>query len=140
MKKEVPFKSRIFPTITTISKNWPEKIKEVKKLGLEEVCFFPTCLKEKERKKAYKLIAETKIKKIPLVHVRGDMKPEELDFLVKNYKTRAFAIHSQTEYPLMYNYSKYKEMTFIENVFHLFNEKEIGLFWWHMPRFVPFRK
>lgn len=128
MQKKILFKERIFPTITTIGKNWPEKIKEVKKLGLEEVCFFPTCLKERERKKAYKLIAETKIKKIPLVHVREDMRPEELDFLVRNYKTQAFAKHGQSEYPFIYDYSKHRNIIYIENVYDLFNKKELDYF------------
>ncbi len=128
MRKEKLFKPRIFPTITTISQNWPEKIKEVKKLGLKEVCFFPTCLKEKERKKAYNLIGKTKIKRIPLVHLREDMKPEELDFLVKKYKTQAFNLHAQSEYPLIYDYSKYRKMIYIENAYHNFNKKELNYF------------
>lgn len=128
MKKKNLFKATIFPTITTISKNWPEKIEEVRKLGLKEVCFFPTCLKEKERRKAYRLLRSTKINKIPLVHLRGDVKPEELDYLVENYETRAFNIHSKSEHPLIYEYSRYKNIIYLENVFTFFDEKELNDF------------
>jgi len=128
MKKKILLKEIIFPTITTISKNWPEKIKEVEKLGLKEVCFFPTCLDEKDRKKAYDLLKKTSVKEIPVVHIRGEMKPAELNYLVENYNTKAFALHTQREYPLLYDFSKYKKKFFIENVFHLFNEKELDHF------------
>jgi len=128
MRKKILLKDRIFPTITTISKNWREKIKEVGKLGLEEVCFFPTCLKEKERKITYRLLKKINIKRIPVVHLREDMKAEELDYLIENYQTRAFVRHSQLEYPLIYNYSKYRNIIYIENVFHLFKEKELEHF------------
>jgi hypothetical protein len=128
MKKKILLKERIFPTITTISKNWPEKIKEVGKLGLEEVCFFPTCLNEKDRKKAYDLLKKTSVKEIPVVHIKEEMKPAELNYLVENYNTEAFTLHTPREYPLLYDYSKYRERLFIENVFHLFNEKELDYF------------
>jgi hypothetical protein len=128
MKEEKSFKSRIFPTITTISKKWPEKIKEVGKLKLKKVCFFPTCLDKKERKKAYNLLKKTSVKEIPIVHIKGEMKTAELNYLVENYNTRAFTLHTQREYPLLYDYSKYRDRLFIENVFHFFDEKELDCF------------
>lgn len=125
MKRGKSFKSIIFPTITTISKNWRGKIKELNELGLKEICFFPTCLKEKERKTAYKLLEKSGIKEIPLVHIREDMKFQELDYLIKNYKTRFLASHTESQYPSVYDYSKYKNIIFIENVFNYFDENEL---------------
>lgn len=120
---------KIFPTITTISKsNWREKIEEVKELKLKEICFFLTCLEKKERKEFYKLVKETKIKEVPLSHLRTDMELWELDYLVENYRTQVFTIHCQSERPLIYNYSKYKNAIFIENVYHPYNEREIKNF------------
>jgi hypothetical protein len=122
-------KRKILPSITTTSgSDWKAQLKEVKELKLKEIAIFPTCLKEKERKKFYSLIEKTGIKSIPFCHLRSDMKIEELDFLIKNYKTRVFAIHGQSENPLIYDYSKYKNMIYVENVYHLFNEKELDYF------------
>lgn len=118
---------KILPTITTISKGlWRNKIEEVKKLKLKEVFLFLTALEKKERKQLYKLLEETEIEKIPFVHIRSDMKLSELDYLVKNYKTEIFNIHTEKQYPFLYDCSKYKDIICIENVcaFRL-DEKEI---------------
>jgi len=123
-----PIKNRkILPTITTISKGlWRKKIEEVKKLRLKEVFVFLTALDEKERKEFYELLKETEIEKIPFVHIRSDMKLSELDYLVENYKTELFNVHTEKQYPFVYDYSKYKNIICIENIcaFRL-NEKEI---------------
>ncbi|TSC94522.1 MAG: Uncharacterized protein Athens101410_778 [Parcubacteria group bacterium Athens1014_10] len=119
----------IFPTITTTEgSNWEEKIEEAKNLGIKEICIFPTCLDGGERKKMYQALKKTKIQKIPLVHLRSDMKLEELDFFIKNYQTEVFNIHSQFERPLVYNLSKYKDKIYIENTFGLWREEEIKKF------------
>jgi len=123
-----PTKNRkILPTITTISNNlWRNKIEEAKKLKLKEVFVFLTALDKKERKELYKLLKETEIERIPFVHIRSDMELSELDYLVKNYETEVFNVHTEKQYPFLYDYSKYKHMICIENVcaFRL-DEKEI---------------
>ena len=120
---------KIYPSITTtFNSDWREQIKEVKKLSLKEVCLFLTCSKLKERKEIYGLLKKTKIKKIPLVHLRTDMELWELDYLIKNYHTEAFNIHSKTDYPLNYDYSKYKDIIYIENVYNCFDKKELKNF------------
>lgn len=109
---------RIYPSITTITGKWRVLIKEIKDLGLEEVCFFPTCLVPKERKLIYKLLEETSIKYIPLVHLRHDMTVNELEYFIKRFKTKVFNIHSQINgiYPLEYDLSSYKKLIYIENI------------------------
>lgn len=119
---------RILPAITTIGSRWREKITEVKKLRLKEICFFLTCLDDKERKEFYKLIKETKIKEVPFLHLRSDMKLWELDYFVENYGTQAFNIHSQAEYPLIHDYSRYKDIIYVENTHHSYDEEEIKNF------------
>lgn len=117
---------KIFPSITTITNsNWKKKVKEVQNLGLKEVCLFPTCLDEKERKELYQLLKKTKIEKVPLVHIKGDMVVEELDYLVKNYKVEALNIHSKHKHPIFHNYEKYKNIIYIEPLFSLLDEEEI---------------
>jgi len=107
---------KILPTITTSgNSDWQNKIVEIKKLKLKEVFVFLTGLEEKERKELYKSLQKTEIEKIPFVHLRSDMKLEELDYLVENYKTEIFNLHTEKQYPLLYDYSKYKNIITIEN-------------------------
>ncbi len=120
---------RLLPAITTIyNLKWQEKIAEVKKLKLKEICVFLTCLNSKKRRELYKLIKETKIKEIPFLHLRSDMELWELDYFVENYGTQIFNIHSQVEFPLDYDYSKYKDSIYIENTSHPYNKEEIKNF------------
>jgi len=120
---------KFLPAVTTTrGSDWRKKIKEIKNLHLKEVSIFPTCLNEKERKELYQLIKKSNLKKIPFVHLRSDMKVEELDYLVRNWETKIFNIHTQKEYPLIYDYSKYKDIIYIENVYHPFEKKELKEF------------
>lgn len=126
---------KILSSITTTGfapfySDWREKIIKIKELGLKEFCFFPTCLDKKERKEAYGLLKKTKIKNISLVHLRTDMDFKEIEYLVNNFNVKAFNIHSQSEYPFIYDYSKskYKNRIFIENVYKSLDEKEIKKF------------
>ena len=120
---------KFIPAIaTTKGSDWREKIKEIKNLNLKEMAFFPTCLNKKERKEFYQLIEKSGLEKIPFVHLRSDMKIKELDYLIKNWKTEVFNIHTQIEYPLVYDYSKYKDIIYIENVYHPFDKKELKEF------------
>lgn len=53
---------------------------------------------------------------------------EELDCFVEKYNTRVFNIHSPREYPLNYDYSKYKDLIYLENTRYLANEEELSQF------------
>lgn len=117
---------KILPSITTTrNSDWQAKMKEINHLRLKEAALFPTCLDSKERKELYKLLEKSTIKTIPLVHIKNDMLPEELDYLIKRFKVRAFNIHSHSEYPFRYRHTKHRRMIFIENVYSYLSEKEI---------------
>ncbi|MFH1714274.1 MAG: hypothetical protein ABH831_01610 [Candidatus Nealsonbacteria bacterium] len=120
---------QILPTITTITDlAWLDKIKEIKKLKLKEVCLFPTCLNKEQREKLYALLKDTDIERIPFVHLRSDMELSELDYLVKRYQTRIFNIHSKKEFVLLDDYGSYKKSICIENTPEFFDEQEINEF------------
>jgi hypothetical protein len=108
---------KIYPSITTTDNKWKESIKEVKDLKLSEICFFPTCLGIKERKEAYKLLEQTSLEFIPLVHLRHDFKSEEIKYFNKRFKTQMFNIHSQANgfYLLENDLSEYRDRIYIEN-------------------------
>ncbi len=119
---------KLIPTITTTpGSDWKGKIDEINNLNIEEVAVFVTCLNEEERKNLYSLILRSRIKHIPFVHLRGDMKLSELDYFIKKYNTQIFNLHSEREYAINPELRKYKNIICIENTPNFpFNEEEIG--------------
>ncbi|MFC1625248.1 hypothetical protein ACFL15_02655 [Patescibacteria group bacterium] len=109
----------ILVSITTLGGNWEEKVDEIKNLGLEKVALFLTGLEYRNinKKDLFKKIEDTKVKEIPFVHITNFTKPEDLDYLINRFKTKAFNIHSEDKYPLKHDLSRYKHMIYIENVF-----------------------
>ncbi len=118
----------ILPTITTITPDWRNKVKEVEELGLREVNVFLTCLNREKRGELYGLLKSAEISKIPFVHIRSDMEPSELDLLVREFGTEVFNTHTQREFPLSFNLEKYKDVIYIENTYKPLDEEEIGQF------------
>lgn len=122
-------KRQFFPAITTTKgADWREMIREIDELGLCEIAIFPTCLGKQERKELYNLLETTNLKSIPLVHLRGDMALEELDYLAEKYRTKLFNIHTPRRNPLVTDFSRYKKQIYIENGHPLFTEKELDSF------------
>lgn len=118
---------KILPAITTIF-NWRKKVAEVKELGLEEVSLFLTLVNTKERRELFRLLRDTKISKVPFVHLRSDMTKDEIDYLIKNYHAEVFNTHTKKEFPYPIDYQRYKKMIYIENVYEPFDENEIKEF------------
>ena len=100
---------------TTTNANWRKKIKETKKLGLTEVALFVSAIGPEERQEVYTELKKAKIKNIPFVHIRSDMPPAELQFLIDEFGAKCFNIHSEKEFPLKYDLSGYKNMIYQEN-------------------------
>ncbi|MDD5098106.1 MAG: hypothetical protein PHD31_00045 [Candidatus Pacebacteria bacterium] len=121
---------KFLPTITTITgTKWKEKMKDVKDLRIEEIALFPTCLTKEQRKELYELIKQSYVKRIPFVHLRTDMDIEELEFLVKEYDTAVFNVHSEKEYPIPKEWLvRFKELICIENTHTPLDEKELKEF------------
>jgi len=120
---------KILVSITTITgSSWEEKIKEIEELGLKEAALFPTCLGKEERWEMYALLKKSGIENIPFVHIRNDMSPQELDYLIDKFKVKVFNVHSGSEYPFIHDYSKHNKMIFIENIYTPLDEKEIERF------------
>jgi len=115
---------KIYPTITTLT-NYSEKLEEINSLNIKEACLFLTGLNKEKRKELYPKLLKSSLEYIPFCHVRTDMDCNELTFLEKNFKTKIFNIHTEKEYPLEYDYSKFKNKIYIENTRYELSEKEI---------------
>lgn len=122
-------RKNILPAITTTrGSDWRAKIKEADELGLDEVALFPTCLDKMEREELYGILSESKIKRIPFIHLRSDMSPEEIDFLIDDYQAEVFNIHSSADYPLLFDLSAFSNRIYMENTVYLFDEEELKKF------------
>jgi len=128
-------KEQFLPAITTLSakfevggNSWQDKIKEIDELGLKKVAIFPTCMGPEQRQELYGLLEKTGLKEIPFAHIRGDMPERELDYLINRFGAKVFNIHTEKQYPLYYDLSKYKEMIFVENAGFPLDEQEIKNF------------
>ncbi len=107
---------KILPTITTTwGAAWQFKIQEVTDLKLTEVCLFLTGLKADKRPELYELLKKTSVKSIPFIHLGSDVTLEEMEYFIKNYKTKLFNIHSLREFPLQHDLNKYKNLIYVEN-------------------------
>lgn len=121
-------KKILVSVVTTRGADWKKAISEINNLGLKEVALFLTCLDREKRKEIYALVKESSVRRIPLVHIRNDVTPEELDYFIESYNTEIFCTHSEKEFPFNYDYSKYKNLIVIENVYHSFDENELKNF------------
>jgi hypothetical protein len=91
---KINFKNRILISITGDKEaQWKNKLEEIKKFKIAKVALFLSRFNASQRKKIYKALLDSDIKEIPLVHVRNDMKLDELKFLAEKYKTSCFTIH-----------------------------------------------
>ena len=74
-------------------KDWRDKLLEIERLGIQEVALFLECYKTTQRKKIYKALEESCVKKIPLVRIRRDMGKWELKYLCDKYNNPCLTIH-----------------------------------------------
>jgi hypothetical protein len=127
-------KIKFLPSLTTVTMgggvgDWKAQIAEIEKLNLKEFCLFPTNLEKEQRYELYNQLKTIQIEKIPLVHLRAqDMDVEELDFLIENFRVEVFNIHTTTDWPLFYDYSKHAKRIFIENCREVPTEEELSKF------------
>ncbi|MFA6227896.1 MAG: hypothetical protein WC668_01785 [Patescibacteria group bacterium] len=106
----------ILPSITTTRHaNWRQMISDCDSLGIKETALFLSALPAEEHEKLYEALKQSNIKSIPFVHLRSDMPPEEVDYLIDNYGAKMFNIHSQKQFYLKYDLSRFKSMIYLEN-------------------------
>jgi hypothetical protein len=118
-------KNILLSVTTTTGSDWKKMVADINKLKIKEVALFPTAIADKEREELYQLLENSTIDSIPFVHLRSDMLPSELKYLIKKYKTKVFNIHSEQEFPLFYDYSKHRDVIYIENTPSFLDEEEL---------------
>ena len=94
MEEVKSLEDKILVSITgTKDLHWQNKIKEINKFGIEKVGLFLERFHEKQIQEIYKALLSSRIKEIPLVHIKDETKKEELDFLSKKFNSTYFTIH-----------------------------------------------
>ncbi len=74
--------------------HWQSKLAEIEKFKIDRASLFLEQFSTKiQRKKIYKAILESRIKEIPLIHIRNEMDKDELSFLLKKFKNPYLTIH-----------------------------------------------
>jgi hypothetical protein len=114
MMNNLDFNQRILVGITSKDDfHWPEQLAEIEKLKITEVSLFLEKLPYPERKKVYQALYKSKIKRIPLVHLRHDMNKDEIEFLVKNYQAKFLTIH-EINFNYLEQWKKYFPSLYLE--------------------------
>lgn len=111
-------KPKILISLTTYKNNHLEKdIEDLKRLNVREFAIFMTGLRTRpERDKLYNDILDNLGHvSIPFAHIAPYMEPDEIDFLIDNFGLEAMNLHPVSEFPLIYDYSKYKDKIYMEN-------------------------
>ena len=93
-----------------------KEINELRRLAIKELAFFPTCLVKEERQQAYRWLEEVPDLRIPFVHARSDMRPEEYYYLQKRFGTKCFNLHSARYFPLAHELGELKNSIAVENI------------------------
>ncbi|HPN96586.1 MAG TPA: hypothetical protein PLK35_02355 [Candidatus Moranbacteria bacterium] len=113
-------KRKILLGLTTTPKSdWRAKVREIDRLELREIALFPTFLEPEERKELYDLLKNTKLQKIPHVHLRDDMEEWELEYFSEKYGTSLFNIHANRAGLEFLRKTKVKNKVYIENILRI---------------------
>ena len=108
------FKNRIFLGITgKKEKDWKSKLNDLNKLGVTEAALFLERFDGTQRKKIYRALLNSKLRKIPLCHIKNDMEVEELVFLESKFKTNFFTIH-ESSFSFIKKWSGFEKKLYLE--------------------------
>ncbi len=119
------FSDRILVGITgSKERDWKNKLHDINKRKISKVALFLECFNKPERKKIYKSLLSSKIKKIPLVHIRHGMDKAELNFLKKNFGTTHFTIH-ESNFNIINRWKGFYKHLFLEMNFDNFIPKSV---------------
>lgn len=101
---------------TTGTSNWRDKVEEIKQLNLREIALLPTGLNPTDRHTLYKLLENAGLDSIPYVHLRDDFTLDEVEYLVAQFKVKAFSCHADAKgYALLDRLPKYNSIIYVEN-------------------------
>jgi len=106
--------NNLFLSVTGVkNQDWQEKIAEINELGITKVAVFLERFKETQRDHLYKFLLDSKVEEVPLVHLRHDVAPEEIQFFIDNFSTQRFNIH-ENHFKLLDKWKGYWDKLYLE--------------------------
>lgn len=108
------FEKRIFLGITgKTDKDWQKKLKDLTRLGISEAALFLERFDWPKRKRIYRALLKSKIKRIPLVHAKNEMELDEFVFLWWRFKVEYFTIH-ESSFGFLDKWSGFNKKLYLE--------------------------
>jgi len=119
------FEKRIIPGITGFrEKDWKEKLSQINKLKIKEAALFLERFDQTQRKKIYRALLDSSLKRIPLVHARNDMEVEEFAFLESKFKTGCFNFHEKG-FGFLHKWKSFEKKICLEMDYNDFISKKV---------------
>src|SRR3989344_7639558 len=121
------FSKRILVSITGWKdSHWKNKLEEVEKFKIRRIALFLEIFKKDHRRDIYEALLSSKVKEIPLVHIRHDMTKDELKFLYKNFKSRYFTIH-ENSFKILKKWNGFYKNLYLEMDYNNFIPKNVNI-------------
>jgi hypothetical protein len=93
--------------------HYREKIEEINERQISVVALFLERFLPHQREEIYGMLENSTVKEIPLVHIRHDIKKEELILLSEKYNTQCFTIH-ESHFDILSSWEGFEEKLFLE--------------------------
>jgi hypothetical protein len=94
-KKEVDERLLVGLTGWT-DEHWKSKIEEINKYNIQEIALFFEMFRSRQRREIIDALLISKVKSIPFVHLRNEMRKDEIKLLKEKFGTKYFSIHEST--------------------------------------------
>jgi len=105
---------KLIVSITARTKGeWQNKLKEVNKYKIKEICLFLESLTPREREGLLDSLRKSSVKRIPLVHIRDDTTKKEISFLIKHFQSGYFTIH-ENHFHILKRWRGYYKKLYLE--------------------------
>lgn len=101
-------------------------MKETEYLGLGTAGLFLEHYDRKQRDKIYEALEDSSLENIPLVHIKNDMEPEELEYLCKKYGSPCLTIHENGFY-FLDKWDRFRKRLFLETNYNDFLNSEVDV-------------
>lgn len=108
------------------------KLRDAEKRKLKRATLFLEVLQPSQRQRVYDALESSSVRELPMVHIRNDMKRDELKLLVKEYGAEYMTIHENTFSNLEKWKGYYKhlflELNYDNMLSHIVNVRKVGGF------------
>lgn len=93
--------------------HYKRKIAEINQKSISNIALFLEKFSFKHRQTIYQRLENSSVQEIPLVHLRHDMKKEEITFLERRYNSKYFTIH-EDHFNILSEWEGFEDKLFLE--------------------------